>query len=222
MIKFALQHHILPNTPEDTPVMTPPPSKESITAVILCGGAGKRMGGRDKGQLTLAGRSLLQHVIDRVAPQCGGLMVNSNSQAETTRTTPAVPIIHDRLSGQLGPLAGIHAALAATTTPWVLSVPCDAPLLPSDLVERMIAALVEHPASLCTVREGENLHGVIQLLHRDLSGALEQFLLNRGRRVRDWLDQTAHVEARYTGPDERFANINTPEQLQRLEASYDH
>jgi len=111
---------------------------ESVTGVILAGGLGRRMGGADKGLQLLDGKALVQHVLERFAPQVDELLVNAN-QNRVHYETFGCSVIADRFPGFAGPLAGLHVALSRASHPLVATVPCDSPFLPSDLVARLQA-----------------------------------------------------------------------------------
>jgi molybdopterin-guanine dinucleotide biosynthesis protein A len=107
----------------------------SITGLLLAGGMGRRMGGRDKWLLDLDGQTMASRVIERLLPQVGRLPINANRNLDTWRAY-GLPVVSDQIGGFSGPLAGMHAGLRACSTPWLLTVPCDSPFLPLDLVSQ--------------------------------------------------------------------------------------
>jgi molybdopterin-guanine dinucleotide biosynthesis protein A len=190
----------------------PPQHKETITAVILAGGGGRRMGGQDKGLIPLHGRPLIQHVLERLHPQCDAILIN------IARNSPSYmqfgyPLIEDSLPGGLGPLSGLLAALEQGQSDYILSVPCDTPQLPSDLVARMLESLQRNGAEACTVDDGQRLHPVILLVKRSIGGKLRAYLESGGRKVHDWFYSVDHCTADFSEQPEAFVNINTPAQL---------
>jgi molybdopterin-guanine dinucleotide biosynthesis protein A len=187
-------------------------SKRTITAVILAGGAGRRMGGLDKGLLLLNGRPLIQHVLERLTPQCDTILINVNRHREAY-TEFGYPLIEDSLSGGLGPLAGLLTALEHSQSDYIISVPCDTPQLPQDLVARMLECLQRNAAEVCTVDDGARLHPVILLVKRTLRTNLRHYLESGGRKVHDWFYSVEHCTADFSEQPEAFMNINTPEQL---------
>jgi len=188
----------------------------TITAVILAGGAGRRMGGEDKGLLLLKGRPLIQHVLERLTPQCDSVLININRNRDAYAEF-GHPLIEDSLPGGLGPLAGLLTALEHSQDDYVISVPCDTPQLPRDLVSRMLESLKRNNADVCTVDDGERLHPVILLVKRSLRANLRQYLESGGRKVHDWFYSVAHCTADFSEQPEAFMNINTPEQLSAQE-----
>jgi molybdopterin-guanine dinucleotide biosynthesis protein A len=189
-----------------------PQLQPTITTVILAGGAGRRMGGEDKGLKQLNGKAMIAHVIERLKGQCQEIVINCNrSQGEYAQF--GYPLIEDTISGGLGPLAGVLSALETTDSDYVLSVPCDTPLIPTDLIERMIQRLQQEGGKACTVNDGERLHPVVLLVKRSVMGGLRDYLTGGGRKVHDWFYSVAHCHADFSDQPEAFININTPEQL---------
>ena len=118
----------------------PDETRALVTGLVLAGGLGRRMSadgaGVDKGLALLGGRPMVAHVIDRLAPQVGTLLINANRNADRYAAF-AHPVIPDAIEGYAGPLAGLHAGMRAAATPWIVTAPCDSPFLPEDLVARL-------------------------------------------------------------------------------------
>ena len=193
-------------------------SPENITAVILAGGLGRRMGGVDKGLQLIHGKPMVQQVLDRLQPQVGKVLINANRHLDEYKGF-GVPICSDSISGYAGPLAGIHAALLQTNTAYLVTVPCDSPLLPNDLVSRLSVAASEHQADAAVVvtdnEEQRQRHPVFLLLKSDLRSSLERYLNNGGRKVDDWLASLNCVDVPFDD-ETAFTNVNTPEDIQAL------
>ncbi len=195
--------------------MEPIDVAHDITAVILAGGQGRRMGQTDKGLLTLAGRPFIEHVIARIRPQIPRLALNSYAPEDYRRY--GLPVFTDAIAGGLGPLAGLHAALTHCDSQWVLTLPCDTPLLPTDLVSRMVESVEREQRDVCTVSDGQRLHAVIILANKKVLPRLESFLNSGQRRVQDWLAGEQPAIADFSDTPDAFINLNTPEQLTKLE-----
>lgn len=191
------------------------PSTEPITAIVLAGGRSRRMGGVDKGLQPLAGRALIQHVIDRIAPQVASVVINANRNRETYAAL-GYPVVDDPVPDYPGPLAGLLASQSLTRSDWLLTVPCDAPLLPHDLVARLAAA-VQRGDRLLSVRAEGRVQAAVLLAHRSEIDAAAAFLARGERRVRDFLAQRDARLVEFEDEASGFININTPEQLQELE-----
>lgn len=206
--------------PEPDVVPTAPVPRGSVTGVILAGGLGRRMNatalaGTHKGLRILAGRPLAAHVIERLAPQVGTLALNVNRDPDPWRVF-GLPIFPDRIEGFAGPLAGLHAGLGFASTPWIVTVPCDAPRLPPDLVDRLAAALVSTHAPAAVARTVRALQPVFAMVSRHAADDLTEYLATGGRRVEAWYARLPAVEVPFE--DERaFDNVNTPHDLRRLE-----
>ncbi len=184
-----------------------------ITGLILAGGLGRRMGGVDKGLQLLAGKQLVHHVVDRLAPQVGKLLINAN-RSLPDYSALGYPVVADTIPDFAGPLAGLHAGLAAADTPWVLTAPCDSPHLPLDLAERLLAGARAQGSELAIARSEGRLHPVFCLCRTGLCSGLETFLQGGGRRVMQWCEENAVAIVDFDDQPMAFRNFNTLEDLQ--------
>lgn len=183
-----------------------------VTGLILAGGQGRRMGGVDKGLQPLRGRPLAAWVLERLAPQVTEVIINANQhQAEYARL--GCRVVGDEIGGFAGPLAGLHAGLKANVHPFLVTVPCDSPFLPRDLVARLHAALVAHHADLAVAKTGDQPHPVFALVRETLAGHLAQFLGGGGRKIDAWYASLQVVEVPFDDQPDAFSNINTPAEL---------
>jgi len=187
-----------------------------VAGVILAGGLGRRMGGVDKGLRTLRGRPLVKWVLERFSPQVDEVLINANQHIEEYSRF-GCPVIRDQVAGFAGPLAGLHAALSATSLPLVATVPCDSPFLPADLVARLKSVLLERDADLATARTLTQPHPVFSLCRRSLLPRLADFLSGGGRKIDQWHRTLAVAEVSFDDQVEAFSNINTPEELAHFE-----
>lgn len=187
-----------------------------ITAVILAGGKGRRMGGEDKGLVEFAGSPLILHVLSAIEPQADYLVINANRNQEQYAAFD-YPVITDTLSGFQGPLAGFLAAMKTITTPDMVSVPCDGPMLPPDLVERLVTARREAAADIAVAHDGNRLQPVYALIPTRLQGSLEAFLQTGERKIDRWYGMHNMVQADFSDIPDTFININTPGERDRLQ-----
>ena len=196
---------------------TIPPS--DITGLILAGGRGSRMHDSDKGLQTLKGRALVQHVMDRLRPQVGSLCISANRNLDQYLAF-GVPVFGDDFPDYAGPLAGIHAALAYCTTPWLACVPCDCPGLPTDLVARLALAVNETGAGLTFASTGSGAthrtHPVCCLLHATLREHLRAYLEGGGRKVGGWHAMLKSADMHFADGG-AFRNINSLAELREYE-----
>ena len=192
-----------------------------ISGLILAGGRSTRMGGRDKGLQILEGRPMIAHIIERLQPQVGPLLINANHNHEAYEVF-GLPIIADVIGDFVGPLAGLHAGLSHCTTPYLLSVPCDCPFLPIDLASRLGDALVSSGADIAyavTINQNQTEHHpVFCLLKRDAMIGLGEYLTEGGRKVLTWVSSQAHVHVVFDDHS-AFLNINTPDDLKTINGS---
>lgn len=185
-----------------------------VTGVVLAGGLATRMGGADKGLQSFADKALVEHAIERLAPQVHRLLINANRNVDRY-TSFGHPVISDRIAGHPGPLAGLHAALLAAETSWVVSVPCDSPRLPLDLVDRMSEALARHGASLAIAQAAGRIHPVFCFCRTSLAAGLGEFIESGGRKVLQWCRNNGAIEVEF--PDETaFGNFNTLDDLEGI------
>lgn len=187
---------------------TQPPTPAEITGVILAGGKARRLNGRDKGLEPFSGRPLVDWVVAALAPQVGGLLINANRNQETYGRL-GYPVIADQLDDFQGPLAGFASAMAAATTPWILTVPCDGPFLAPDLAARLVAALERDDAELAVASDGRRMQPVHALLPVALAPSLAAFLAEGERKIDRWYARHRVALADLSDRPESFANLNT-------------
>jgi molybdopterin-guanine dinucleotide biosynthesis protein A len=186
-----------------------------ITAVILCGGRGRRMGGSDKGLIQLEGKPLIQHVIAAIAPQVEQLIINANRNIPEYQAL-GYPVIRDELSGFQGPLAGILVCMDFISNPDLVTVPCDGPRLPADLVQRLHTTREQAAADIAVAYDGERLQPVYALIPTRLQSSLKHYLEGDDRKIDLWYAQHKIAKADFSDIPQTFLNINTPQQRDQL------
>jgi molybdopterin-guanine dinucleotide biosynthesis protein A len=185
---------------------------QSVTGIVLAGGLGRRMGGVDKGLQPFRGKPMVQWAIERLAPQVSDLVINANQNpAEYARFGHRV--VADELGGFAGPLAGLHAGMKAARHDLVVTVPCDSPYLPSDLVARLHRSLGAH--DLAVAKTGAQPHPVFSLARRSVLPHLEAFLGGGGRKIDAWYATLKVIEVAFDDEEDAFRNINTLEELRQ-------
>ncbi|HET7312775.1 molybdenum cofactor guanylyltransferase MobA [Salinisphaera sp.] len=188
-------------------------SSAQVTAGILAGGEGRRLGGADKGWYEVAGRPLIEHTLARVRPQAGGIVISANRSLSRYRSL-GYTVHGDDTDEYRGPLAGIASMLEVAVTPYVLIVPVDTPMLPLDLVARLADAMKPN-IDLAVARTPDSLHPLHALMRRSLLGDVRAALFFGRRRVTEWQQQTARVPVDW--PDgEDFVNINRAQDAEAL------
>lgn len=187
--------------------MPAPYPRQQITALILAGGKGRRMGGVDKGLVDYGGLPLVQHVADALAPQASRLLLSANRSHDAYRALGFTPLA-DRRADFAGPLAGIETALQACTTPYLLICPCDTPHIPADFGPRLWFALQQQGADLAYGWDGERDHYLHMLLTVATSADLGDYLDSGQRSVHRWLAGKVTAKAGFS-PRE-LENLNTP------------
>ncbi len=184
----------------------------NITGIILAGGKGSRMGGVDKGLQPLRGKPMVEWVLARFAPQVAEIVINANQNLASYEKY-GHRVVSDAIGGFAGPLAGLHAGLNAAKHPLVVTVPCDSPFLPSDLVGRLQGSLKNH--DLAVAKTGAQPHPVFALMKREVRESLEAFLASGGRKIDAWYAALKVVEVSFDDEADAFRNINTLEELKR-------
>lgn len=175
------------------------------------------MGGTDKGLVPLAGRPMVEHVIEALRPQVGTVLLSANRNHELYARY-GCPVIADALGDYQGPLAGVATALRQCTSEFMVTVPCDAPLLPPDLVARLVAACDALGADAAVVSDGERPQPVFLLLRSRVAPALEAYLAGGGRRADAWLREVRTAVADFSDAPGAFVNVNDPDERQAVEA----
>lgn len=191
-----------------------------VTGVLLAGGRAGRMGGRDKGLLPLAGEPLIAHGVRRLKPQVAELLISANRHLESYRRF-GCRVISDGADERFrGPLAGMLAALRVAATPYVLTAPCDSPLLPSDYAARMLAAL-EQARAVASVAYGEGRwQPVFALVSAELRDDLSAWLAAGNGGVGCWLHRQRPARVVFPDGPGLWRNVNTPAELARLAADW--
>jgi molybdopterin-guanine dinucleotide biosynthesis protein A len=191
--------------------------REHTQGVVLAGGLARRMGGGDKPLRLLGGRPMLDHVLDRLAPQVAGVALNANGEA-VRFAGYGLPVWPDTLPDHPGPLAGILAAMEASSLPWVVTVPGDSPFLPRDLVERLHAVREAGGVALACAASGGFTHPPIALWPVSLAEDLRAAIAAGERKIDRWTARHGVAVAEWPiAPHDPFFNANTPEELAEAE-----
>ncbi|WP_136246820.1 molybdenum cofactor guanylyltransferase MobA [Halomonas borealis] len=189
--------------------------RETLTGLVLAGGQGRRMEGRDKGLEPFAGRPLVCHALAPLNGRVAECLISANRHPEAYAAW-ADRVIADLETGYMGPLMGLYSGLRAATGDWVVVVPCDSPLLPDDLVARLIAGRGD--ADIAVAHDGRRLHPVVALMRRSLVDDLGCAFAAGERRVEGWFGRHAWQAVDMSARAEAFANLNTLDDKRRLEA----
>jgi molybdenum cofactor guanylyltransferase len=194
-------------------------AREQITGLILAGGRGSRMGGVDKGLQTYQGGPLAMHALMRLAPQVGEVMINANRNLGAYESL-GVPVWPDALPDFAGPLAGFLCGLEHCETAYLVTVPCDSPRFPLDLVERLAQALEANNADIAmaaTLEDGVvRTQPVFCLMKSELIESLVRFTQAGERKIDRWTALHHCVDVVFDDAP-AFANANTVAELHSLQ-----
>ena len=174
------------------------------------------MGGDDKGLIPVNGRPMIQWVIDVLRPQVAEVLINANRNLDRYNAF-GYPVVEDGDREFRGPLAGIAAGLRAAAGRYVAFAPCDSPLVCSNLVSRLHAALAAEGSRIAVAHDGRRLQPVFAMLERSLLEDLTSYLDNGGRKIDRWYEEHGYARADFSDVAESFANINAPEEKRALE-----
>ena len=195
-------------------------ARDQITGLILAGGRGARMGGVDKGLQNHLGAPLALHALLRLGPQVGEVMINANRNLGAYESM-GVPVWPDTLPDYAGPLAGFLTGLERCETSYLVTVPCDSPRFPLDLVERLADGLESQQAEIALAatreRDTTQVHPVFCLMKTSLMESLVRFTHGGQRKIDRWTAQHRCVEVVFEDAA-AFANANTASELQQLQA----
>jgi molybdopterin-guanine dinucleotide biosynthesis protein A len=193
--------------------------KSQIAGVLLAGGRSSRMGGGDKCLRLIGGRPIIAHLIERMAPQVGALVINANGDPERFAAF-GLPVVADSVPDFAGPLAGILAGMewaSARGNDWIATAPTDTPFPPTNLVARLSRAIGD--ASTAIASSAGRMHPVFGIFRVTLADDLRRFLESGTRRAADWLggQRITVVEFEIENGRDPFFNINTPADLTEAE-----
>jgi len=203
---------------------------EDITGLILAGGRGSRMGGVDKGLQNFNGMPMALHTLLRLQLQVGQVIINANRNLAAYESFGA-PVWPDVLQDYAGPLAGFLTGLERCETPYLVTVPCDSPRFPLDLVARLAEAMEREQADIAMAaalesdeqgRTAVRTQPVFCLLRVELLESLVRFTQGGGRKIDAWTGQHKTVVVPFDHPGDdplAFANANTLAELKQLEDS---
>ncbi len=197
-------------------------SINDITAIILAGGKGMRIGKQNKGLLDLNGETFVSHLLKKLAPQSATQILSVNDDIPQYQQYSKT-LVQDEAENYQGPLSGIISCKSQIKTSLVLTVPCDSPTIPTDLSERLLNAHNEHTSTpLCVVHDGKRLQNLFMLFDVNLLKNMEEYFLNDRRSVYSWIQQHAFQEVDFSDKADLFINVNDQtnfDALQRLISS---
>lgn len=182
---------------------------DEVTAVVLAGGRATRMGGIDKGLVEMAGRTMCEIVLDILRPQVAEVVINANRNASEYEKFGAT-VIPDQFPGFLGPLAGLASTMAFARTEWVITAPCDSPLIGKQYVERMLEH-TDGAVKVVVARDGQRVQPTFLLAKRELLDDLTGYLEAGERKIDIWYARHSYTAADLADSAHWFINVNTPE-----------
>jgi len=187
-----------------------------ISAIILSGGRATRMNGVDKGLVLLQNKPLIQHVIGRLKPQVGEMLINANREIVHYQAF-GLPVIQDEDADFIGPLAGFILGLQHAKHNYVLTVPCDSPLLPLDLADRLNNSMAAARADIAIASSDGDIYPVFCLMKKSVLPSLLAYIVSGERKVSAWQKSLNYIEVDFSDNSQAFTNLNTFDDLADLE-----
>ncbi|MDG2395953.1 molybdenum cofactor guanylyltransferase MobA [Candidatus Thioglobus sp.] len=188
--------------------------KNNITTVILSGGRSSRMQGNDKGLILLNDKPLIEYAVNIVNVKAGRLLISANRNIEKYKQYGEV--IKDDLIDFQGPLAGISKAISVASTPYLLVLPCDSPLINEVVIDRLIQCMSDKDADICVADDGTRIHPTFMLIKTNLKYDLLEFLDSGERKLGLWIEQNNFQRVDCSDQPQAFVNLNSPQDFKRV------
>ncbi|SFV83067.1 Molybdopterin-guanine dinucleotide biosynthesis protein MobA [hydrothermal vent metagenome] len=188
--------------------------KNNITTVILSGGRSSRMQGEDKGLILLNDKPMISYVVDVVDDRAGRLLISANRNIDAYQQYGEV--IRDELTDFQGPLAGIAKAMAEADTPYLLTLPCDSPLVNEILVDRLIQCMADKDMDICVADDGSHIHPTFAIMKTSLKDNLLAFLDSGERKLGLWIKQNDFQKVDFSDQPKVFINLNNPQDFDKI------
>ncbi len=193
---------------------------QDISGAVLAGGRARRMGGEDKGLVEIDGKPMVVFIVEALKAQTAGVFINANRNLERYRELCGCPVIPDSLGDFAGPLAGMASVMEVAQTPFVLTAPCDSPLLSRELGPRLFEALQREDAELAVAHDGNRMQPVFALLQRDLLDSMITYLRSGASKIDTWYAMHRTALGDFSDETSMFLNVNTPEERSELEGRF--
>lgn len=190
----------------------------SIGAVVLSGGLARRMGGKDKGLIQIADRSMASWVVSAIMPAVNNMVINANRNHDAYAAL-GCEVVADRHKGHIGPLAGLSAAMHHLTNDYMFMCPCDSPFINVSIVGQLVEACLDNEADVAVAHDGERLQPVFCVVHQRCLASLDAYLESGERKIDRWYATQNNVEVDCSTIKTSFRNINTEEE--RLAAQHE-
>ncbi len=190
------------------------PNSDNVTVVVLAGGKGRRMEGMDKGLLPFRGRTLIDHVLDAIGQQTNRIVINANRNLDDYAVF-GYPVVADTLTDFQGPLAGFLAAMSVVSTEYILTLPCDGPVIAENYLQKMIQPMTLPSTDMVVASDGNRLQPVYALIPLGLKQSLMDFLDEGGRKIDVWYGRHEYAVVDFPPDSGMFININSQRDLAR-------
>ena len=186
-----------------------------ITGLILAGGRSNRMDGLDKGLLTLVDKTMIEHVIEKLRHQVDEIIISANRHIELYQAL-GFKVLVDEYDDFRGPLAGMARGLSYTKSEYLLTVPCDGPLLPDNMASKMLSFAQQKKLKATFAFDGQYKQPTYNMVHTDLLAAIERSLQHQEHKLGKWLLDNGAAAVDFSTQKSAFLNVNTPDDLKLL------
>lgn len=186
-----------------------------VDAAIIAGGQGTRLDGADKGLLEWGKQRFAEHIAQKLRPYTDQLIINCNRNLPRYGVIADL-LVHDEDQSFPGPLAGLLSVITGTDAEYVLTSPCDTPLIPEDYAPRMIEALQKNPGRLIVAHDGIQIQPLHLLLPKHLEASMREYLNSGKRKLTSWIVTHEPVFCDFTEASESFLNVNSPQEFDQL------
>ena len=191
-------------------------ASDRLSGGVLAGGEGRRFGGLDKGWIRYRGQAFVEHLVERLAPQVDEVLISANRSLDRYQAL-GYPVLTDRVGA--GPLAGLLRLLESANTPWLLSVPCDALDLPTDLAGQFRDLQRREGADVVVLTDDDGVHPTVSLTRTSLAPDAAAFIAQGGLSLQRWQSRHRVVQARRAGV---LCNVNDAAALDAMLAERAH
>jgi len=184
-----------------------------ITAILLAGGKGRRLGGKDKGLTIFKSKPLIEYAIKLASVQTPNIIISANRN-HSAYESYNYPVYADQTNTFDGPLSGISTCLQHVRTPYTFVLACDIPHCPKNIIDILMNCMLESNADSCMVIDGKREQPLVSIFDTRLKANLETYLANGHRKTLSWFLSTNHCFYVYKNAENAFDNINRIEQLE--------
>lgn len=187
----------------------------TVDAAIIAGGLGTRLDGADKGLLEWGKQRFAEHIAQKLRPHTASLIINCNRNLPRYEVIADL-IVQDEDKNFAGPLAGLLSVIKVSAADYVLTSPCDTPLIPNNYATKMLATLTQSPGRLIVAHDGSQIQPLHMLLPTQLEDSIRDYLHSGKRKLTSWIILQSPVFCDFAESASAFLNVNSPQEFDEL------